>query len=292
MIVELNMATIQSSVFWLVCGVLSLFISDIEGKTLGQVCDPSQCRLPDCFCSGTVIPGGLSAASIPQMIMMSFDDAVNEQVYPYYQTLFDGNTKNPNGCPITATFFVSHEYTQYNKVQTLYHDRHEIADHSISHREPISWWKSANYSELDAEIAGQREILRKWGNVKLEDVRGYRAPFLQIGGNTEFKVLYDEKFTYEASMPTQDFMNPPMWPYTLDYQTSQECVIPPCPTGKCGRNQEVVYCRKTRSDWGHASGYANDAKNRKGFFLSSNWWVYNREWGWCVCVCVFLSTSS
>lgn len=155
------------------------------------------------------------------------------QVNPYYETLFgDGVLKNPNGCKATATFFVSHEYTQYEMVQALYHNRHDIADHTISHRTPTSWWKSANYSELNDEIAGQKEILRKWGQVKTEDVVGFRVPFLQLGGNTMFQVLYDNHFLYDSSMPTEKFINPPMWPYTLEYRSTQECVIPPCPTGK------------------------------------------------------------
>ena len=38
---------------------------------------------------------------------------------------------------------------------------------------------------------GMRDILRKWGNVKAEDVKGYRAPYIQVGVNMEFKVLKD-----------------------------------------------------------------------------------------------------
>ena len=78
-----------------------------------------------------------------------------------------------------------------------------------------------------------RDILRKWGNVKTEDVKGYRGPYIQVGGNMEFKVLKDEGFLYESSMPTQKFTDPPLWPYTLDYRSSQDCQIPPCPNGMC-----------------------------------------------------------
>ncbi|XP_073227462.1 chitin deacetylase 7-like [Porites lutea] len=205
----------------------------VKRRGLGpaQPCSPDVCKLPDCWCSGTDIPGNLQKEKVPQMIMLSFDDAVNGQVNPYYKTLFgDGVLKNPNGCKATATFFVSHEYTQYEMVQALYHNRSDIADHTISHRTPTSWWKSANYSELNDEIAGQKEILRKWGQVRTEDVVGFRVPFLQIGGNTMFQVLYDNHFLYDSSMPTEKFINPPMWPYTLEYRSTQECVIPPCPT--------------------------------------------------------------
>ena len=197
-------------------------------------CDPTKCKLPDCRCSSTEIPDSLPASSIPQIVMVSFDDAVNEQNMKYYQTLFPGKV-NPNGCPIAATFFLSHEYTNYVMVNSLYHQRHAIVDHTITHRTPIPWWKEANYTQWQQEIVGQREIINKVGFVALEDVKGFRAPFLQIGGDNEFKVLYDAKFLFESSMSTM-IRDPPLWPYTLDYSSTQECVIPPCPKGM------LVYC--------------------------------------------------
>jgi hypothetical protein len=33
-----------------------------------------------------------------------------------YEDLFTGERRNPNGCPIAATFFVSHEWTDYGQV--------------------------------------------------------------------------------------------------------------------------------------------------------------------------------
>ena len=130
-----------------------------------------------------------------------------------------------------ATFFVSHEYTNYCEIQDLYSQRHDIGDNSISRLSPSSWWANATQEGQREEILGMRDILRKWGNVKAEDVKGYRAPYIQVGGNMEFKVLKDEGFLYESSMPTQKFMNPPLWPYTLDYRSIQDCQIPPCPNG-------------------------------------------------------------
>lgn len=213
--------------------LLCLQLNSIDGAAIkfrelgpAKPCSPDICKLPDCRCSGVDIPGNLPSKKVPQMVMLSFDDAVNSEVYSFYEALFaDGTLKNPNGCNATATFFVSHEYTEYQMVQELYHNRHDIADHTISHRTPTSWWKSANYSQLTDEIVGQREILRKWGQVEAGDVVGFRAPFLQIAGNTMYQVLYDNKFLYDSSMPTQKFMDPPMWPYTLEYRSTQECAM-------------------------------------------------------------------
>ena len=69
-------------------------------------CNEDLCKLPDCFCSGTKIPGGLAVEDVPQMVTISFDDSVNVQNFYYYKALFnDGETarKNPNGkCWITV----------------------------------------------------------------------------------------------------------------------------------------------------------------------------------------------
>lgn len=115
---------------------------------------------------------------------------------------------------------------------TRVHERHEIADNSISRRLPQTWWATATEEEQEQEIGDMREILRKWGNVQVEDIMGYRAPYIQVGGITEFRALRNLGFVYESSMPTQVFRDPPLWPYTLDYQSIQDCVIEPCPTGK------------------------------------------------------------
>lgn len=71
-------------------------------------CDPSACVLPECFCSpdGTRIPGDLESKDVPQMILMSFDGAMNNMNYPHYRSLLNKeHRKNPNGCPIRTTFF-------------------------------------------------------------------------------------------------------------------------------------------------------------------------------------------
>ena len=97
-------------------------------------CDANNCTLPDCFCSndGTQIPGGLKPEETPQMVILTFDDAVNNENWEIYQKIFASNRTNGNGCPISTTFFLSHEYTNYRHVQKLWNDGHEIAIHSIT----------------------------------------------------------------------------------------------------------------------------------------------------------------
>ena len=49
--------------------------------------------------------------------------------------------------------------------------------------------------------------------------RGMRAPFLAIGGNNMYSMMYDANFTYDSSMPIYE-NKPPSFPYTLDYKVS------------------------------------------------------------------------
>ena len=76
-------------------------------------------RLPECFCSpsGQEIPGGLPPDQVPQMIVISFDDAINNNNYPELERFLSGSLKNPNGCDIKTTFFVSHRYNNYSMAQ-------------------------------------------------------------------------------------------------------------------------------------------------------------------------------
>ncbi|XP_068231469.1 uncharacterized protein Cda5 isoform X20 [Palaemon carinicauda] len=193
--------------------------------TKATKCDPKVCRLPDCYCGGKDVPGGLQPKDTPQMVLLTFDDSVNDLNKGLYTELFENGRLNPNGCPIVSTMYVSHEWTDYSQVQNLYADGHEMASHSIQH----SFGEQFSIKKWAKEIAGQREILSAYGGVKMEDVRGMRAPFLAVGGNKMFKMLYDQNFTYDSSMPVYE-NKPPSWPYTLDYKIFHDCMIPPCPS--------------------------------------------------------------
>ncbi|KOC70704.1 hypothetical protein WH47_06744 [Habropoda laboriosa] len=185
------------------------------------------CSLSPPLYSGTRNPetGDYLPEEIPQIVLLTFDDSVNDLNKGLYADLFEKGRKNPNGCPISATFYVSHEWTDYSQVQNLYATGHEIASHTVSH----SFGEQFSHRKWAREVAGQREILSAYGGVKLEDVRGMRAPFLSVGGNNMFKMLWDTNFTYDSSMPIYE-NRPPSWPYTLDYKLFHDCMIPPCPT--------------------------------------------------------------
>ena len=64
------------------------------------------------------------------MVIISMDDTVNANNYNNYRKVFQGRT-NPNNCPVRGTFFVAHEYSNYQMIQELHYEGHEIATYSI-----------------------------------------------------------------------------------------------------------------------------------------------------------------
>lgn len=74
----------------------------------------------------------MPAKNVPQMITITFDDAINNNNIKLYADIFNGKRKNPNGCDVKATFFVSHKYSNYSAIQDIHRRGHEIAVHSIT----------------------------------------------------------------------------------------------------------------------------------------------------------------
>ena len=62
----------------------------------------------------------MSAKRLPQLVILTFDDSINDLNQRLYESIFHPVRRNPNGCPIAATFYVSHEWTDYGHVQNMY----------------------------------------------------------------------------------------------------------------------------------------------------------------------------
>lgn len=202
-----------------------------------DTCDTELCKLPDCFCSptSTKVPGGLDPKDTPQMILLSFDDAINSNNYDIYKRLFNGQRKNPNGCDIRATFFVSHKFTNYSMVEDLYRRGHEIASHSITHNNEEDYWTDGSKEQWIEEAAGSREIIETFGRIPVGSVLGFRSPLLRLGGNRQFDALEESQFLYDSSM-VAPLQNPPLWPYTTFFSMPHSCHgnFQKCPTRSYG----------------------------------------------------------
>ncbi|KAG8244659.1 Cda4p [Homalodisca vitripennis] len=162
----------------------------------------------------------------PQMILVTFDGAINLNNFQKYTHLFNDKRRNPNGCELKATFFISHEYCDYNMVQELAHYGHEIGVETVSLQQGL---QDKGYEEWVGEMIGMREILRHFANISRADIVGMRAPFLKPGRNTQYEVVEDFGFIYDSSVGVPP-LRTPVWPYTLDYKISHECKSGTCPT--------------------------------------------------------------
>ncbi|KAJ3032457.1 hypothetical protein HDV00_007532 [Rhizophlyctis rosea] len=172
-------------------------------------CDPNVCKLPTCRCASTSAP----VSSPPQFLLVTFDDAMQSTTMPAAQALI-ANRKNPNGCPVGATFFVSADYSDPFYLTQWYAAGSEVADHTITHAEP--------FAGTYAEIEGNRYWATSLGGIPRSKYIGFRHPFLNYTVDS-LNLLAKMGFTYESSMsagPTGDNT----WPYTLDYGSVNDCM--------------------------------------------------------------------
>ncbi|GAB6020692.1 Cytidine deaminase 5 [Chamberlinius hualienensis] len=197
-----------------------------RGATPALPCNEAACSLPDCYCSTTNIPGSLPGSTTPQIVTLTFIGNVPASYYIQYDALLRGRT-NPNGCPISATFFATHDYSDYPSINKLATAGHEIAVNTISgaQQSPSTSWTIEEWAN---ETAGMRTILDKFGLVDASIVTGSRAPYFQHGGNIMAEALYENKFAYDSSIISYDTITTPVWPYTMDYLYSYDCFIKPC----------------------------------------------------------------
>lgn len=187
------------------------------------VCLPD-CHPPDCSCPRFSYP--MDQREIPQMVYFGFDDAVNVVMSALYDRIFTEDRKNPNGCNIKMTLFVSHQYTDYQRVKGFYDRGHEIAVHSVTH--------SAIDTEekLRDEARQQKQNIVDLAGVPANEIIGWRSPFLKPAGDSQPVVLkelgyeYDISFTYSRS----HLDVPKPWPFTMDLGWQYRCGVPPCPT--------------------------------------------------------------
>ncbi|XP_075986001.1 chitin deacetylase 8-like [Anticarsia gemmatalis] len=222
---------------WILFGLLVLAASavaaDVDaekpaGPLEASECDPEACKLPSCRCSTTEIPGGLAARDIPQFVTVTFDAVNDINIVNYRRILL--NRRNSNNCSAGATFYVTHVNTDYQAVNELYNNGFEIALHSITHRPSQSYWANATYETLVKEFAEQKSQLAHFANIPYESIKGLRLPYFQMAGDANFKMMANHNIMYDCSWETTTETDPGLWPYTLDYKSTQECIVPPCPT--------------------------------------------------------------
>ncbi|OWF48393.1 hypothetical protein KP79_PYT14751 [Mizuhopecten yessoensis] len=182
------------------------------------------CHLPSCFCS--TFEHFMNRSDIPQMVYFGLDDAVTGSASGYYKTLFRRDRKNPNGCPITPTLYISHKYTQYDVVREYRELGYELAVHSVTHTNINTGPKVLQ------EARDQKENIINLAGAKREDVVGWRSPFLQTAGDVQVEMLQRLGYEYDISLTNKraHMRDSSPFPFTLDYGWQYNCQIRPCPT--------------------------------------------------------------
>ncbi|XP_069185002.1 chitin deacetylase 7 isoform X1 [Procambarus clarkii] len=229
--------TSMESYWFLLLVLLLVLASALSAPAADEECQQDvNCFLPNCLCASTKPPGGLSLEEVPQFVVLSYDDAITTTNFDFYLDFKD--FVNPNECRISMTFFVSHLYCDYSKVNELHRLGHEIALHSVTHKSDVeNYWRKANQSVWEHEMDDLRKMIVRNALIPVEDIKGWRAPFLEVGGDEMFSAVRDLNLLYDCSWPTLKYTNwygdrpeGAIWPYTLDFPSIQDCQVGRCPT--------------------------------------------------------------
>lgn len=103
------------------------------------------------------------------------------------------------------------------RLETIYYSKNSLS----------SYWAQADVDTLVKEFEGGRQTVSHFANIPITSVQGARTPNLQINGNVTFRAYSDSNITYDNSWPT--LSSSPLFPYTLDYQSTQQCSVGACP---------------------------------------------------------------
>merc|ERR1712086_24434 len=175
------------------------------------------CFLPDCVCSGTE-PDVPDVKDRPQIVYLTFDDAMTKEFDDgFYTELFlpdqtgEYKFKNPNGCPIRSTFFVTAKSNEFDVTHKYWRYGNEIAAHSITHRSSTTYWSNINTTEWEAEMYGVKQMIHRYASVPYDDIIGVRTPYLQSGGDEMFQMMMDKGFEYD-SLHLPNYLDTKIWP--------------------------------------------------------------------------------
>ena len=128
---------------------------------------------------------------------------------------------NPNGCKINAAFYTTGHLSNCKTVKALYNIGHEIAGHTMTHRDLAKM----STSEKKKEILGVQNWIVNCGIPKAS-LWGHRSPFLS-DDPTVRTILTQAGFKYDSSIaevfdsPTSPSAQKRLLPYTMDKGVAQ-----------------------------------------------------------------------
>ncbi|KAL8602233.1 hypothetical protein ACOMHN_022746 [Nucella lapillus] len=187
-----------------------------------QVCmQVVNCHLPHCQCRSVLPPAGLSPAQTPQIIYLTVMESVNFMGHALLKNVL--TRRNPNGCPISATFFVPPSRFLSQFVQDLRGDGHEVALYGSDVTGAAEQVPTIMHPD------NMQGLSQRAGGINL----GYRAPRNSPNDDKLFgllnasDILYDSSLVASRDMSLQTHLP---WPYTLDFGAKESCDLrTPCP---------------------------------------------------------------
>nr|CAI5854340.1 unnamed protein product [Callosobruchus analis] len=148
---------------------------------------------------------------------------MKEEIYNDIWLPLISSYQNPDGISIICTFFLPHEYTNYEIVNDLSNNGQEIAVNSITKNNDPDYWREATEETLTQEFLGMKKILTRFANISSDNILGVRTPQFQLAGNHTISAYQAADLRYDSSWPTLSSQK--LFPYTLDYATTQECPL-------------------------------------------------------------------
>ncbi|XP_066140756.1 chitin deacetylase 8-like [Euwallacea fornicatus] len=199
--------------------VLTVFLQKSLGDKAKE-CVLDECKIENnCRCTST--EGPLSIDDTPQLIVLAFIDAARQETYDKIWSPLVESRKNPDGEFVSASFYINHEYSNYQIVHDLATMGFEIGVHSVTNYHDQKYWREASEELLEKEFGAQRKIIEKFANIPTENLIGVLTPQLQLAGDNSILAFTSQGFTYDNSWPSKNSL----FPYTLDYLSDQECII-------------------------------------------------------------------
>jgi hypothetical protein len=159
----------------------------------------ASCVLPDCYDPKKVSP--FPRERMPQFVLLSHDDEINSVTLEAFQAA--------RLCDAKVTFMTMWAEIDCRYVQGFYNADHEIALHTIHHYH----LPEVPLDGLRNEMLGVRDLINKKCDIPLEEMVGFRAPYLETDVDTR-RVLYEDGIIqWEASYYTDTY---PLSPFTED----------------------------------------------------------------------------
>ena len=178
----------------------------------------------------------MAVEDIPQFITITIDDGLSPaRIKPIQDYLL--SIRDSRGCAPRFTHFTSFDYTLCPLVEGVYKAGMEMGTHTVAH----NWYP--NREQIEGAYEGYAQC-----GVPLEEVQGFRAPFLKFDMDI-LNNIKDLGVLYETSVESGDaglyytdvhsnYGNETIWPFTWES----------FPTDK-------IYCNK---DWDCSSSSGLD----------------------------------